>query len=46
MTPFEYEQFLKQLPNEKREKMEIYTVKKDINYADPNQLLIDFGNKI
>jgi len=46
MTPFEYEQFLKQLPNEKREKMEIYTIKKDINYADPNQLMTDSGNKI
>ena len=45
MTPFTYEQFLKQAPLGERKKMEIYTAKKDIDYTDPGQLLIDFQLK-
>jgi hypothetical protein len=42
MTPFAFEQSLKQLPMDKRKKMEIYTAKKDIDFINPNQLLFDF----
>lgn len=45
MAPFAYEQSLKQIPMDKRKKMEIYTVKKDIDFVDPYQLLIDFQTK-
>jgi transposase InsO family protein len=45
MTPFAYEQSLKQIPMDKRKKLEIYTIKKDIDYINPNQLLLDFGTK-
>jgi transposase InsO family protein len=45
MTPFAYEQSLKQIPMDKRKKLEIYTVKKDIDYIDPHQILIDFHTK-
>ena len=42
MTPFAYEQSLKQIPMDERKKMEIYTAKKDIDFINPNQLLFDF----
>ena len=45
MTPFAYEQSLKQIPMDKRNKMEIYTAKKDTDFLDPCQLLIDFQTK-
>jgi putative transposase len=45
MTPFAYEQSLKQIPMDKRKKLEIYTAKKDIDYIDPHQILIDFQTK-
>lgn len=45
MTPFAYEQSLKEIPMDKRGKMEIFTAKKDINYINPNQLLFDFNIK-
>ena len=45
MTPFAYEQSLKQIPMDKRKKMEIYTAKKDTDYINPDQLLIDFQIK-
>jgi len=45
VTPFAYEQSLKQVPMDKRKKMEIYTAKKDIDFMDPDQLLIDFQTK-
>jgi transposase InsO family protein len=41
ITPFAYEQSLKQITMDKRKKMDIYTIKKDINFINPNQLLID-----
>jgi putative transposase len=43
MTPIQYEQYLKKIPMEKRKKMEIYTVNKDIDYKDPNQLILNFN---
>ena len=42
MSPVAYEQYLNQIPSDKRKKMEIYTVKKDIQHIDPNQLLFNF----
>ena len=45
MTPFAYEQSLKQIPMDKRKKIEIYTAKKDIDSIDPNQFLFDFNIK-
>jgi transposase InsO family protein len=45
MTPFAYEQSLKQIPMDKRKSMEIYTAKKDIDYINPGQFLIDFNIK-
>jgi len=45
MTPFAYEQSLKETPMDKRNKMEIFTAKKDMNYINPNQLLFDFKSK-
>lgn len=45
MTPFAYEQSLTQLPMDKRNKLEIYTAKKDSDFIDPHQLLIDFQFK-
>jgi transposase InsO family protein len=45
MTPFAYEQSLKQIPMDKRKKLEIYTAKKDIDFIDPHQILIDFQIK-
>jgi len=44
-SPLEYEQYLKEIPMDKRKKMEIYTVKKDLQHKDPNQLIIDFDTK-
>jgi len=38
MTPVRYEEFLKTIPKEKRKQMEIFTVKKENNQPDPNQL--------
>lgn len=43
MTPVQYENHLKTIVM--KEKMEIYTVKKDLLYKNPNQLLLDFENK-
>jgi len=37
ITPFAYEQSLKQVPMDKRNKMEIYTAKKDTDFLDPHQ---------
>jgi putative transposase len=45
MSPLQYEQYLKQIPLDKRKKMEIYTVKKDLEYKDPNQLKLDFNHE-
>ena len=42
MTPRAYEQSLKEMPMDKRKKLEIYTAKKDFDYVNPNQLLMDF----
>jgi transposase InsO family protein len=38
MTPFQYEQYLTTIPKDKRKTMEIYTVKKDMENNNPNQL--------
>lgn len=43
MTPLVYEEFIKIIPKEKRIKMEIYTVQKDHDYLDPNQLKLIFS---
>jgi putative transposase len=40
--PAQYELYLKQIPMDKRKKLEIYTIKKDMEYIDPNQLILDF----
>jgi len=45
MTPFAYEQSLKEITMDKRNKMEIFTGKKDTNFINPNQLLFDFNFK-
>jgi transposase InsO family protein len=39
-TPLQYELEIKNIPKEKRTKMEIYTVQKDYEHSDPNQLKI------
>ena len=38
MTPMKYEEILNDIPKEKRIKMEIYTIKKDMEQPNPNQL--------
>ncbi len=43
MTPTQYEEHIKNIPKEKRAKMEIYTVQKDCEYTDPNQLKLVFS---
>lgn len=43
MSPLQYEQHVKQIQMDKRKKMEIYTVKKDLEYKDPNQLILNFN---
>jgi transposase InsO family protein len=45
MSPLQYELYLKQIPMDKRKKLEIYTVKKDLDFKDPNQLILDFNNE-
>jgi transposase InsO family protein len=45
LTPFAYEESLKQIPMNKRKKLEIYTAQKDVNYINPYQLLMDFYKK-
>jgi putative transposase len=42
-TPMEYEEYIKSIPKENRMKMEIYTVQKDYEHPDPNQLKLDFS---
>jgi transposase InsO family protein len=42
MTPVGYEQYLRTIPKEERVKMEIYTIQKDNDYKDPNQLKLVF----
>jgi transposase InsO family protein len=41
MTPVAYEQYLKGITPDNRIKMEIYTIKKDYEYPDPNQLKLN-----
>ena len=41
MAPKAYEEYIKTIPCEKKIKMEIYTIKQDHNYSDPNQLKLD-----
>ena len=43
MTPMEYEAHIKNIPSEQRRKMEVYTVQKDHDYNDPNQLKLVFS---
>jgi len=43
MTPTAYEEHIKFIAKENRSKMEIYTVQKDVQYRDPNQLKLDFN---
>ena len=42
MTPREFENLLLQIPIDQRIKMDIYTVKKNIELKDPNQLMLSF----
>jgi putative transposase len=42
MTPVQYEIFIESIPEYKRKKMEIYTVVKEMDPKDPNQLSIMF----
>lgn len=42
LSPVEYENYLKTIPLEKRQKMEIYTINK-MEKQDPNQLIIKFN---
>jgi putative transposase len=44
-TPDQFENALKDIPMDKRKKLEIYTIKKDLDAPDPKQLLFDFGLK-
>lgn len=43
MTPVAYEEYIKTIVKQKRIKMEIYTLHKDIEWQDPNQLKLDFN---
>lgn len=43
MTPAEYEDYIKNVSPEKRIRMEIYTIKRHLEYSDPNQLKLDFN---
>lgn len=43
MTPRQYEQYLNSAPQENRVKMQIYTVQKDYEHPDPNQLKLVFS---
>jgi len=42
MTPAAYEEYLKTIPENQREKMEIYTATKNLEAMDPNQLKMMF----
>ena len=42
ITPSQYENLLLNIPKEQRIKMDIYTVKKNIELKDPNQLMLSF----
>ncbi len=42
ITPSEFENILLKIPIEQRTKMNIYTVKKNIELKDPNQLMLSF----
>jgi putative transposase len=42
LTPMQFEEYLKSVPKENRMKMEIYTVQKDYEHPDPNQLKLVF----
>jgi putative transposase len=42
LTPVEYENLLPSIPMNKRQKLEIYTVKKNMEQKDPNQLNLMF----
>ena len=42
ISPIEYEEALKSIPLTKRNKMEIFTIKKDLETLDPNQLKLGF----
>lgn len=41
MTPVAYEQYIQSITPENRTKMEIYTIKRDHDYIDPNQLKLN-----
>lgn len=43
MTPMQYEEYLKTIPNEKRKTMEIYTVQKNMEQVNKNQLNLVFN---
>lgn len=43
MTPVAYEEYIKAIPKENRLKMEIYTIQKDHEHPDPNQLKLVFS---
>lgn len=43
MTPLLYEEHIKTIAKENRQKMEIFTVQKDTEHKDPNQLKLDFN---
>ena len=43
MTPAGYEDYIKSVSPEKRIGMEIYTIKRNLEYSDPNQLKLDFN---
>jgi len=38
MSPVRYEEYLKSIATEKLKKMEIFTIKKDTEESNPNQL--------
>jgi putative transposase len=41
MTPIAYEEYIQSVTCENKIKMEIYTIRKDHNYSDPNQLKLN-----
>lgn len=43
MTPIQYEEYLKTIPKEKRKPMEIYTVQKNMEQVNKNQLNLVFN---
>jgi len=43
MTPIAYEESIKKIPKDSRLKMEIYTIQKDHEHPDPNQLKLVFS---